>query len=231
MIKWENIHTVLLDMDGTLLDLYFDNYFWQEHLPQRYAEHQGLSVEQAKTRLYPRFDAIRGTMQWYCVDYWSAELGLDVALLKEEVAHLIGMHPYVIEFLQRVRAGGRRAVLVTNAHHKSLALKMKQTRLGEHLDTVICAHDIGIPKEDTRFWDRLQTRQAFDPEDTLLIDDNTAVLASARRYGIAHLLAVLTPDTRSGPRVVDGFAALRSFRDIMPDEDSGIGTQDLGLRT
>ena len=41
MIDWDSIDTVLLDMDGTLLDLHFDNYFWTEHLPDIYSrKHQ-----------------------------------------------------------------------------------------------------------------------------------------------------------------------------------------------
>ena len=33
---WRAIDTVLLDMDGTLLDLRFDNYFWLELVPRKY---------------------------------------------------------------------------------------------------------------------------------------------------------------------------------------------------
>ena len=41
-LPWPEIHTVLLDMDGTLLDLRFDNHFWRELVPERYAERHGL---------------------------------------------------------------------------------------------------------------------------------------------------------------------------------------------
>ena len=33
IIDWTRIDTILLDMDGTLLDLGFDNFFWREHVP------------------------------------------------------------------------------------------------------------------------------------------------------------------------------------------------------
>jgi len=216
MIDWSDIETVFLDMDGTLLDLHFDNHFWQEHVPLRYAERLGGDVQRAKTELFPRFRRVEGTMDWYCLDYWSRELDLDIALLKREVEHLIAVHPHVIEFLEAVRATGRRMVLVTNAHFKSLTLKMERTQLGGHFDAVICAHDLGRPKEDPAFWGQLAEREPFAASHTLLVDDSLAVLRSAKRHGIAHLLAVRQPDTRGPVRDVTEFQAIDSFRDIMP---------------
>jgi putative hydrolase of the HAD superfamily len=208
---------VLLDMDGTLLDLHFDNHFWQRHVPQRYAEKHRMSLEQALAELVPRFRRAEGTLDWYCVDYWTRELDLDIALLKEEIDHLIAVHPDVPEFLERVHARGLRVALVTNAHGKSLSLKMRRTRLTELFDTIVCAHDLGLPKEDPDFWAQLQAREAFDPAATLLVDDSLPVLRSAQRYGIAHLLAVDQPDSRRPPRGVEEFPAIRSFVEIMPE--------------
>lgn len=216
MVQWQQVGSVFLDMDGTLLDLNFDNHFWLEHVPQRYAQKHGLTADEAKRQLYPRFRSVEGTMNWYCVDYWTRELGLDIALLKQEVEHLIAVHPHVPDFLDQVRATGRRVVLVTNAHQKSLDLKMQRTRLGGHFDRVICAHQFGMPKEDSDFWSRLREVERFEPENTLLVDDNLAALRSARDYGIAHLLAVHKPDTRRPAKDVGEFEAIRHFTDIMP---------------
>lgn len=216
MVNWQDIDSVLLDMDGTLLDLHFDNYFWTEHVPQRYAELHGLGLDAAKAELYPRFRRVEGTMDWYCVDYWTEELGLDIALLKQEVDHLIAVHPHVIEFLDAVRGAGKRVALVTNAHGKSLALKMQRTQLGGHFDAVVCSHDFGLPKERVEFWDWLQTVEPFDRNRSLLVDDSLAVLRSARSYGIRHLLAVLRPDSKGPQREVDDFQAIDRFTDIMP---------------
>ncbi len=217
MIDWNAIDTVLLDMDGTLLDLNFDTYFWVEHVPQRYAEKHGLALYEAKNELYPRFRAVEGTMDWYCIDYWTEQLGLDIALLKEEVDHLIAVHPHVTEFLDAARGAGKRVVLVTNAHAKSLELKMERTRLGGHFDGVICSHDYRMPKEHGDFWERLQQDEPFDRERTLLVDDSLAVLRSAREYGIRWLLAVYKPDSTQPERDVAEFEAIRSFRDIHPE--------------
>jgi len=89
MIDWDDIHDVLLDMDGTLLDLHFDNHFWQEVLPRHYARGRGLDVVTAKTVLDPIFRRREGSLNWYCLDYWTRELNIDIATLKQEAAHTL----------------------------------------------------------------------------------------------------------------------------------------------
>ena len=208
---------MLLDMDGTLLDLHFDNYFWREHVPRRYAEARGISLAAAKDEVIARYCDIQGTLEWYCVDHWSRELGLDIALLKEEVDHLICLHPHATDFLDLLQQVGKRRVLVTNAHQKALRLKLRHTDLGDRLDHVVCAHDLGLPKEDADFWPRLQREEEFDPKRTLFVDDSLAVLHSARGYGIAHLLAIRKPDTRQAEQAVDDFPAVHGFSELLPD--------------
>ncbi|MGD8782978.1 MAG: GMP/IMP nucleotidase [Thioalkalispiraceae bacterium] len=217
MVDWQQIDTVLLDMDGTLLDLYFDNYFWREHVPQRYAEKHQLSIDDAKRTLYPIFRNKEGTMDWYCVDFWTRTLELDIAQLKAEIDHLIAIHPYVIEFLDRLREHDKQVALVTNAHQKSLMLKMERTALHSHIDTIICSHDFGMPKENPDFWEKLQNKITYDNSRTLLIDDSLSVLRSAQIYGIANLLAVYHPDSKDERRNVEEFEAIEDFDQIMPD--------------
>jgi len=215
MLNWNNIQTVLLDMDGTLLDLNFDTHIWLEHLPKRVAEKQEIDLDEAKMALYSQYKALEGTMDWYCLDYWSQTLDMDIPLLKEEVTHLIAIHPYVSEFLDAIRKIGKRAVLVTNAHQKSLSLKMKHTPIGDHLDAVISAHELGLPKEQMAFWTQLQGIEAFNASQTLLIDDNFTVLQSAKQYGIKYLLAIHQPDTQKDPKKSDEFTLPRSFKQII----------------
>ncbi len=217
MIDWREIDSVFLDMDGTLLDLHFDSHFWLEHVPKRYAEARVITLEQSKHELYARYRDIEGTLQWYSVDHWSTELGLDIALLKQEVDHLIAVHPHVVEFLDAMRRLGKRTLLVTNAHQKSLKLKLDRTKLGGHLDGVVCSHDLGHPKEAPEFWDELQRVEPFQKERTLFVDDSIAVLRSAERYGIGWLLMILRPDTKGPLKDAEHFPAIHDFSEVMPE--------------
>lgn len=216
MIDWEGIDTVFLDMDGTLLDLNFDNHFWQEFVPLRYAEVRGLTLAAAKHDLAPRFLAMEGRLEWYCLDYWSNELQLDLPGLKQEVAGLIAVLPHVTEFLDAVRERGARLLLVTNAHPRSLSLKMERTCLNRFFDRIICSHELGLPKEASAFWQHLDGCEPFDRRRTLLVDDSLAVLRSARSYGIVDTIAVRKADSRLPSRSIEEFPAIEDFREIMP---------------
>lgn len=216
MLDWQNIDTVLLDMDGTLLDLNFDNHFWQEFVPLRYAELHGLPPEKAKHQLRPRFKAMEGRLEWYCLDYWSEELKLNIAGLKQELSGLIAVHPHVTEFLDAVRCSGRRLLLVTNAHRDSLSLKMDKTCLHQFFDEIVSSHDYGMAKEQQGFWQSLQENHAFEKGSALLVDDSLAVLNSARAFGIAYLVSISKPDSRAPVREITEFPAIEDFRALMP---------------
>ena len=213
---WKEVESVFLDMDGTLLDLHFDNHFWLEHVPLRYGERAGISKEAALEALTPRFRAVEGTLAWYSLDYWSRELDMDVVELKREVEHLIRVLPHAEEFLKVVRQTGKRLVLVTNAHAPVLAMKMERTRLDAHFDAIVSSHDLGNPKETAEFWRSLQKVEPFDPKATLFADDSLPVLRAARDYGIKHLVAMRRPDSRRPSRDITDFPSIETFAELMP---------------
>ena len=216
-LKQKNtIEAVLFDLDGTLLDLHFDNHFWLEHVPVRYAQKHGLTADEANKALMDRYSEVKGRLEWYCVDFWTRELELDIEQLKHETSHKIAVHPQVREFLQAIRDIGKRVVLVTNAHPASLSLKMKKTGLDVYFDRLINAHDIGLAKEHDGFWRQLHIVEPYDPSSTLLIDDNLEVLESAENFGIAHLLAVANPDSQGSAIETQHYVALKSFAEITP---------------
>ena len=216
MIDWANIDTVLLDMDGTLLDLHFDNYFWTEHLPRIYAEKHQITEQESHETLHGTLGAEQGTLQWYCLDHWSQRLDMDIPALKQELQHMISIRPFVVEFLTELHNSSRDVLMVTNAHRKTLDLKMQSVDILNWFDRVVISHDLHAPKENQDFWIRLQDMHPFDPARTLLIDDTEDVLASAQQYGIAHLLTLLQPDSQRDKRLKTRFPGFHHFDEIMP---------------
>lgn len=217
MINWQQIDTVLLDMDGTLLDLHFDSFFWLKHLPKRYGQIHGLDETAAAAHLHELIHLRRGTLEWYCLEYWSEVLSLDIRKLKEEIKDKIQIRPYVEHFLTRLRQLGKKLILITNAHPQSLSLKLDVTAIDRWLDSVISSHEFKKPKEEQGFWHALQAHQAFDPARTLFIDDTTSVLQSAKTYGLEHLLCIHQPDSQTH-RTVEDYPAIHHFDEIMPSD-------------
>ena len=205
IVDWDAIDTVLVDMDGTLLDLSFDNFFWSEVVPQRYALLHGLTVLAAQAALAPRFEAKIGTLEWYCLDHWARDLGLDLKTLKHEHREHIRFLPGAQEFLASVRARGKRVSIVTNAHRDTFAVKAERTGIDRLVDSVVCSHDLAAPKESAAFWRALAAHAPFDRARTLLIEDSLSVLAAARDYGIRHTLAIRRPDSQLPPRLTPDF--------------------------
>ncbi|ORU89399.1 MAG: HAD family hydrolase [Cycloclasticus sp. symbiont of Poecilosclerida sp. M] len=214
MINWLEVNTVLLDMDGTLLDLQFDNYFWQILIPQRYADKNGLQLQDVKAYLQPIFKAQEGRLNWYCLDYWSDVLGFDVAELKCESQDRIQVLPHTRAFLSALQASGKRCILVTNAHVDSLVLKLKKTGLVEFFDAIVSAHDFGYAKEHQNFWIAFQRLEKFDVLKTLMVDDSLSVLKAAEKYGVRHLLAIAHPDSGESPREIKGFSSVHHLGEI-----------------
>lgn len=216
MINWSAIDTVLLDMDGTLLDLHFDNYFWQIHVPEQYSQKHGLSLEESKAVLYPRFTAQQGSLNWYCLDYWSKDLGLDIVQLKHNIQERIAIRADALAFLQALAASDKQVWLVTNAHPQALALKLNKTLISHFFDHIISSHQFGKPKENLQFWHDLQNYSHFVPEQTLFIDDSESVLKTAANFGIKHILSIKHPDSQTVQHRQSQFPMLEHFKDILP---------------
>ncbi len=217
MINWQNIDTVLLDMDGTLLDLHFDHFFWFVHLPLRYAEAHAIAPEEAREFLETKIKQYEGTLQWYCLDHWSELVKMDIPSLKREVQHKIQVRPHAEAFLARLKNLGKKLVLITNAHPKGLALKLDVTQIDKWLDIVISSHEFLSPKEEQDFWHQLSARETFDKHRTLFIDDTPRILRSAHNFGIAHLVCITAPDSQRPGHLPEEFYGIEHFDEIMPD--------------
>jgi HAD superfamily hydrolase (TIGR01509 family) len=212
----DHIDTLLLDLDGTLLDLAFDTHFWLEVVPQYYGRMRGMTPEDALAKeITPRLRQAEGTLNWYCLDYWSRMLELDLSTIKMRHDERIAWLPGAQAFLRQQRAAGRRLVLATNSHPETLRIKDQKVGIAPFFDAIYSSHQFGAPKEYAEFWLRLRRTEGYDPARTAFIDDNPKVLAAARAAGIGLAIAVTDPDSsRPAREPPAGYAHVRAVADI-----------------
>lgn len=205
----------MLDMDGTVLDLAFDNFMWLRHVPERYAAQHSLDPDEARAQLYEKYQAMLGSLQWYCLDHWSEHLGIDIAELHREQNHRIGYLPGAESFLEAVRERDIRLLLVTNSHTDTLGIKDEVTGISAHFDAVYSSHHFGHPKEAQDFWRALARAEAFDPATTLFVDDTARVLDSAATFGVGMLVEITYPDTSAAAREAATHSGVRALADLI----------------
>lgn len=214
ILPWESIDTVLLDMDGTLLDLHFDNYFWAEYVPLCYAKKHGLSLSESKQAFSLFSDQVKGRLEWYCLDYWSEKLSLNIEALKMEIGHKISFRPQAIEFLKFLKDLNKRIILATNAHPKTLDLKLMRTDFRAYFNDLSSSHELGYPKEEIVYWDILTRKYDIDAARTLFIDDSLPVLQAADQFGIQYLLGITKPDLQKDEVDCTPYTGIKDFSQL-----------------
>jgi putative hydrolase of the HAD superfamily len=215
ILPLDDIKFILLDMDGTLLDKYFDDFFWEHLVPEKYAEKHNMTFGRAKEELMKKYKVHEGTLNWTDLDFWSKELDVDIPAMKEQIKHLIEVHPHVEDFLKMVRSHKKKVFLVTNAHYKSIDLKFKKTRIGKYFDSVLSSFDVGYPKESLMFWEKAEKRLAFDREKTLFIDDTEEILKTAKQYGIKYILYKARSNSKVKPVKSNEFLHIMDFNELL----------------
>ena len=213
---WTQIDTILLDLDGTLLDLNFDLHFWLEYLPQVYSEKNNISRQQAQDILLPMLNTEKGKLNWYCIDFWQEKLDLDIMKLKNNISHLIKVHPNVKRFLTLARKHDKKIYLITNAHRKTIKLKMSVTQLQDYFDGIVSSHDFGVAKQEQAFWHKLIEVINLDKNRAIFFDDSLDVLKSAFEFNIKYVVAISKPSSKIKTEVVPGFINIENFSQALP---------------
>ncbi len=214
MLTWDKIDTVLIDMDGTLLDLHYDNYFWMELVPNKYAEKHQITHSQAQQKITQEYHKVADTLVWYCFDFWTEHLGLDIKQLQHEAAHKIAWREDSRWFLDKLGALGKQRILLTNAHRDSLMLKVEHTQLDKKLDQMISTHDYGLPKEKQALWQGVQDDLGFNPARTLFLDDSEKILKAAQTFGIGYLVGINKPDSAKPVLHFEQFPHIKRFSEL-----------------
>ena len=207
--------TLMLDMDGTILDLAYDSFIWLDLVPREYARKQGISLDDASAKLYKYFINLQGTLNWYSIDHWSNLLDIDIIKLHQMERAKIQYLPGAENFLNEIKTHDIRVLLVTNSHGSILKLKSEMTGLDKYFDKMYVSHDFGAPKESQLFCKNLSGTEKFDIKSTLFVDDTEVVLDSAKQYGIEFLLQITNPDSKQKLQVAKNHLGVRSVLELI----------------
>lgn len=212
---WDQVDDVLLDMDGTLLDRHFDNFFFEEELPRRYAGLHGLSFDVARDRLMAMYRSVEGELAWTDLHYWTTRVGIDVVAMHKELDHMIGFLPGAEEFLRHLRRLGKRVTIVTNAHAAGVAVKAAKTGLDRQVDRIVDAFEVGYLKMRPEYWPACQRLVGFDPKRSLYMDDDEGCLLAARSFGVAHLVHSAKSSSQLPPAPLPAFCSISDFAPLL----------------
>ena len=214
-LDWDEIDDVLLDMDGTLLDRHFDNFFFEEELPRRYASMNGLSFERSRDQLMAMYQSVEGELAWTDLDYWTERMGIDVVAMTKELDHMIGFLSGAEDFLQHLRQLGKRVTIVTNAHESGVAIKVAKTGLDQHVERIVNAFEVGYLKMRPEYWPSCQRLLGFDPTRSFYMDDDERCLIAAKQFGVAHLIHSAKSSSELPPAPLTQFVSVTSFSPLL----------------
>ena len=213
-VDWTEVDHVLLDMDGTLLDLAFDNDFWGHRIHEKYASIHDISIEQTVAKFEPLFKSVASTLNWYSTDFWSQQYGYSIIEHSRAYASGIRWLPFAKEFLHALRDSDVRSTIVTNAHPDIVRLKHEITGITDLVDRTISSHTVGHAKESPNFWRELQAELKFRPASTLFFDDSPAVLSAASDFCIERSIAICLPDSTRPIRIPMASLAVTNFEQL-----------------
>ncbi len=208
LLDWNEVDDVLLDMDGTLLDRHFDNFFFEEELPRRYAALRGLSFEASRDQLMAMYHSVEGELAWTDLHYWTDRVGIDVVAMHKELDHMIGYLPGAEDFLRHLRERGKRVIIITNAHEAGVKVKAAKTGLDQHVHRIVDAFEVGFLKMRREYWPSCQRLVGFEPKRSLYIDDDESCLAAAQRFGIGRIIHSAKSSSQLPPSFSSTFTSI-----------------------
>ena len=182
----------LIDLDGVVLDTSYDNYFWQKHIPRVYAQKKAIDEKDAISVTHTLFNYKKKTKDWYDVIYWSNLLDIDIIheKKKSENMSLIKLLEGSLDILERLSNLNKKLFLVTNAHRKTLEIKLSKFDLSKYFDELVCSHELGYVKEDIQFWHLLRNKLQIDYNDSVLIEDTFDNIISAHNAGVSNFVYI-----------------------------------------
>lgn len=205
----------MFDMDGTLLDLAYDDFIWNTQVPEHYMEKHQTTASQTKVLFNHYHQQYQHQLPWYSTTFWSQQLQLDVLKIHQNHAERISVRPGCKELLQQLTSAGHECWLITNADLATLQLKLEKTQIHTYFKHIISSEQIGHAKEDIEFWPTLKLRYPFSIQHSTFIDDTLPVLQQAKAFGFKQLWSIKQPSSTGKIKQNNHFPMLDQLTDLL----------------
>jgi len=190
-------------MDGVVLDNTYDNNFWQNQIPSVLSKKKNISFDDAKRLAIQIFNFKKNTKDWYDLDYWSNMLGIDIEAEKrsDESLSRIRLYDNVVDTLSELKKHTR-LILITNAHRKTLNIKLEKFNIEPYFHEMICAHELYYVKEDLQLWYMLRSKYKLNFDRTVLVEDTINNINVALSAGISSAIYVGVEEFKQSDKIL-----------------------------
>ena len=164
-----------------------------EWLPEAVAHNKGISLNDAKKDIYKTSKELYGTLPWYELRFWEDRYETNLIAIAEKNKSYAMFVDGAHEALQFITSLDKKVFFLTNCDSRLLKVKSSQVPLLNFAHSWISSVDIGVVKEDQKFWKIALEKLNIQPSKSIFFDDNINIVNAATKYGIKKSVHVTEP--------------------------------------
>jgi pyrophosphatase PpaX len=189
------LHTVLFDLDGTLIDsvrLILDSYHHAlaaHGLPPRSDEEWLLGVGTPLTAQFGAFQNTAGMLDELIATYREYNL--------KHHDRMVTVYPGVVDVVRQLKQDGIATGLVTSKNRSGAVRGLALAQLESLMDVLVCADEVENPKPHPEPVEKAVGLLGSDPATTVYVGDSIHDMRSGRAAGVRTAAVLWGPFGRS----------------------------------
>lgn len=180
------IKVVSLDLQGTLSDSKFSNYFWINLLPQKYSEKYGYTLETSKKILKEEFKIIgKYNILYYDDKYWSKRLGFNTLNELDKFEIRPRINSKLDDFIQAIKLP---KIIISTTTNDFIKYELKE-KITDFYKVYSCVDYFDVGGKTRSVFLKVCKELSILPEEMLHIGDSRIMdYENARKAGVNAIL-------------------------------------------